>query len=70
MHVLCQWFPNFPDRAPFVGPGLSARTTLLQENSIFQILFDQKCGKPELTQFRHEQIVFVAIFKANKYTKI
>ena len=46
--------PTFSDRVPLVGPVLSARTTLFQENSIFQILLDQKFGKPELTQFRHE----------------
>ena len=50
-------YQTFSDRVPFVGPVLSARNTLFQENSIFQILFDQKFGKPELTQFRHEQNV-------------
>jgi len=40
-----QWFPNFISSRTIVGPILSARTTLFQENSIFQILFDQKFGK-------------------------
>jgi len=43
---------NFPDRIPFVGRVLSPRTTLFQENSIFQILFNEKFGKPGL---RHEK---------------
>jgi len=29
--------------------------TLLQENSIYPISLDQKFGKPDLTQMRHEQ---------------
>jgi len=45
---------TFSHHVPFVGPILSPRTTLLQENSICQISFDQKFGKPELTQMRHE----------------
>jgi len=45
---------TFSHHEPFVGPILSPRTTLLQENSIYQISFDQKFGKPELTQMRRE----------------
>jgi len=52
-HAVGQWFPTFSDRVPFVGPVLSPRTTLFQENSISPIWFDQKCGKSELAQMRH-----------------
>ena len=45
---------TFSHHVPFVSPVLSPRTTLLQENSINQILFDLKFGKPELTQMWHE----------------
>jgi len=45
---------TFSHRVPFVGPVLSPRTTFLQENSIYQISFDQKFGKPKPTQMRHE----------------
>jgi len=45
---------TFSNHVPFVGPILSPRTTFLQENSIYQILFDHKFGKPELAQMRHE----------------
>ena len=48
---------TFSDRVPFVGPILSPRTTLFQENSIYPISFDQKFGKADLTQMRHEQNV-------------
>ena len=54
------WWPGdcsqtFTDRLQFVGPVLSPRSNLFQENSIFQTSFDQKFGKPGLTQMRHEQ---------------
>jgi len=35
--------------APLAPPGSAYGTTLLQENSICKISFDQKFGKPELT---------------------
>jgi len=38
-----------------MDPLLSPRTILFQENSIYLISFDQKLGKSELTQMRHEQ---------------
>ena len=38
-----------------MGSVLSSRTTLLQENLIFQILFDQKFAKQDLTQIWLEQ---------------
>jgi len=58
-----------------VGSVLSSRTTLLQENLIFQILFDQKFGKQDLTQIWHEQNGrenFCSHFQSQqgKYTKI
>jgi len=40
---------TFSHHVPFVGATLSPRTTLLQENSIYKISFDQQFGKPELT---------------------
>ena len=48
-------FQTFPHRVPFVGAVLSPRTQLFRENPIYQILFDQRFGKLELTQMRHEQ---------------
>jgi len=45
---------TFSHHIPFVVLVLSPRTTFLQENSIYQISFDQKFGKPELAQMRHE----------------
>jgi len=46
---------NFSDGVPFVAAVLSSRTTLFQEKSMCQISFDQKSGKPELTQMQREQ---------------
>ena len=46
---------TFSDRVPFVAPVLSSRTTLFQEKSMCQISFDQKSGKPELTQMQRAQ---------------
>ena len=48
---------TFSDRLLFVGRVVSPRSTLIEENPIYQnkISFDQKYGKPELTQTRHEQ---------------
>jgi len=47
---------TFSDRAYHLWyRTLSPRTTLFQENSIHQKLFDQTIGKPELTQMRHEE---------------
>jgi len=46
---------SFSDRVPFVCPVLSSRTPLFQEKSMCQISFDQKSGKPELTQMQREQ---------------
>jgi len=48
---------------------------LVPANSIFQILFDQKFGKPELTQFRHEynsceKLQWPFLRQQWKYTKI
>jgi len=54
-HSLRQWFPNFSDRALFVGPVLSTCTTLFWEKSMCQRYFDQKFGKTELTQMQHEE---------------
>ena len=58
-----------------MGSVLSSRTTLLQENLIFQILFDQKFGKQDLTQVWLEQNGrgnFCGHFQnqQGKYTKI
>jgi len=39
----------------FCVPVMSSRTTLFQEKSMCQIPFDQKSGKPELTQMQREQ---------------
>jgi len=39
-----------------LGPVLSPRTTSFQEKSMCQISFDEKFGKPELTQMRHEEM--------------
>ena len=56
---------TFSDRIPFAGPVLSARNTLFQEKSTFQILFDQKFGNNfDLNKMAVR--IFVAIFKANK----
>ena len=46
---------TFSDRVPFVTPVLLSRTTLFQEKSMCQISFDQKSGKPELTQMQREK---------------
>jgi len=41
---------TFSDRVPFVAIVLPPHTTLFQENSIYQISFDQKFEETELTQ--------------------
>jgi len=46
--------PTFSDREPFMGLVLSPHTSLFQQKSMCQISFDQKFGKPELTQMQHE----------------
>ena len=50
---------TFSDRVPFVGPVFFTvyhlENTLFQETSFYPIHFDQKFGKPDLTQMPHEQ---------------
>ena len=58
LHALsayCSGSQTFSDRVPFVAPELTSRTTLFQEKPMCQISFDQKSGKPELTQMQRKQ---------------
>jgi len=53
---LGQWgSQSFSVRVLFLGPVLWPRATLFKENPIYQTSYDQKFGKPELRQMRHEQ---------------
>jgi len=56
---IAQRFPNFFWSRTICGPYIFTayhhENTLLQENSFYPISFDQKFGKPDLTQMRHEQ---------------
>jgi len=46
---------TFSDGIPFVGPVLPACSTLFHETSFYQISFDHKFGRPNLTQTQHER---------------
>jgi len=58
---LHQRFPNFFWSRTICGPKIFTvyhlENALFQENSFYPISFDQKFGKPDLTQMRHEQNV-------------
>ena len=49
------WISTIPPRNEELVAPLSPRTALFQENSLNQILFDQKFSKLDLTQKRHVQ---------------
>jgi len=40
---------------PYIFTAYHLENTLFQENSFYPISFDQKFGKPDLTQMQHEQ---------------
>ena len=74
--LYCSGSQTFSDRVPSVGPILLPRTTLSQENSIYQMSFNQKFWKQKLTPIQHEQNrvekIIIAIFKTQlgKYTTL